>query len=68
MLTKLWNEIKDYPKWIISMPEYFFTFFIGLILGVGIAIGLISNLWSGLFIILFAILIVIHTLNLWKMP
>jgi len=68
MLMKLWNEIKGYPKWIISTPDRFFIFLIALILGIAICISFISNIWGGLFMILFAVLIVIHTLNLWKIP
>lgn len=68
MLTKLWNEIKDYPKWVIAHPDHFFTFLIGVILGIVILVSLISNIWGGLFTILFAILVTIHTLNFWKIP
>lgn len=68
MLMKLWSNLVNYLRWIIATPNRFFTFLIGVILGATICISLISNIWGGLFMILFAILIVIHILNLWKIP
>lgn len=68
MLTKLWSSLVNYLKWIIHTPERFFVFLIAIILGIAILVSLMSNLWGGLFMIFFAILIVIHALNLWKIP